>query len=113
MDTMMKLPDDMFRLELFPYLTVDDIVNLDNVCMNHKYRPQLLDKISGVILIGDKDESITTSLFKWLGMRRIYWINMNFFFAYRIKVTNFNFTPSSTESDYVDQFNSDTPSIFS
>jgi hypothetical protein len=39
--------------------------------MNHKYRPQLLDKISGVILIGDKDESITTSLFKWLGMRRI------------------------------------------
>jgi hypothetical protein len=75
MDIMMKLPDDMFRLELFPYLTVDDIVNLDNACMNHKYRPQLLDKISGVILIGDKDESITTSLFKWLGMRVTMLIN--------------------------------------
>ena len=68
MESMMKLPDDMFRLELLPYLTVDDIVNLDNACMNHKYRPQLLDKISGVILLGDKDQSMKASLFKWLGM---------------------------------------------
>ena len=41
MDAMMKLPDDMFRLELVPYLSVDDVVKLDNACMNHKYRPQL------------------------------------------------------------------------
>ena len=45
MESMIKLPEDMFRLELLPYLTVDDIVNLDNACMNHKYRPQLLEKI--------------------------------------------------------------------
>ena len=95
MDTMMKLPDDMFKQELLPYLTVQDIVNLDNACMNHKYRPQLMDKISGVILSGDKDKSITTSLCKWLGMRRIYWINI---------MTNFYFTPSTMENDYVDQF---------
>ena len=54
----MKLPDDMFRQELLQYLTVDDIVRLDNACMNHKYRSQLLDKISGVILLGDQDEYI-------------------------------------------------------
>ena len=72
MDSMMKLPDDMFRLELLPYLTVDDIVKLDSACINHKYRSQLLDKISGVILLGDKDTSMEASLFKWLGMRRIY-----------------------------------------
>jgi hypothetical protein len=36
MEWMMKLPDDMFRQELLPYLTVQDIVNLDSVCMNHK-----------------------------------------------------------------------------
>jgi len=80
MDTMMKLPDDMLRLELLPYLTVFDIVNLDNACMNHKYRSQLMEKISGVILLGDKDRSMKASLFKWLGMRRIFWINMNLLF---------------------------------
>jgi hypothetical protein len=58
MEWMMKLPDDMFRLELLTYLTVHDIVNLDNACMNHTYRSQLLDKIDGVILQGDQDTSI-------------------------------------------------------
>ena len=48
----MKLPDDMFRHELLPYLTVDDIVRLDNAYMNYEDRSQLLDKISGVILNG-------------------------------------------------------------
>jgi hypothetical protein len=76
MESMMKLPDDMFRQELLPYLIVQDIVNLDNACMNHEYRPQLLDKINGVILLGDKEKSIKASLFKWLGMRRIYFTKM-------------------------------------
>ena len=56
MELSMKLPDDMFRQELLPYLTVDDIVELDNACMNHKYRSQLLEKINGVILLGDKEK---------------------------------------------------------
>ena len=59
---MMKLPDGMFRQEILQYLTVDNIVKLDNACMNHKYRSQLLDKIGGVILLGDKDEYIKASL---------------------------------------------------
>jgi hypothetical protein len=49
MESMMMLPDDMFRLELLPYLTVYDIVNLDIACISHEYRPQLMEKISGVI----------------------------------------------------------------
>jgi hypothetical protein len=98
MESMIKLPDDMFRLELLPYLTVQDIVNLDKACMNHKYRSQLMDKISGVILLGDKDRSIKASLFRWLGMRRIYFTKM------LIVVSDFNLTPSSIENDYVDQF---------
>ena len=87
----MKLPDDIFSQEILQYLTLDNIVKLDNACMNHKYRYQLLDKISGVILLGDKDTSIKNSLFKWLGMRRIY-------------LSDFNVTPSSIENYYVDQF---------
>ena len=72
----MKLPDDMFKQELLPYLTTDDIVKLDKACLNHEHRAQLLEKIRGVILIGDKDKSMKASLFKWLGMRQIYLIKM-------------------------------------
>ena len=32
MESMMNLPDDMFRQELLPYLTVKDIVKLDSAC---------------------------------------------------------------------------------
>jgi len=96
MESMMKLPDDIFRQELMHYLTVYDIVRLDTASMNHEYRPQLLDKIRGVILTGDKDESMKASLYKWLGMRRIYWINMNL----NLDIL----APSSIENNYVDQF---------
>jgi len=93
---MMKLPDDIFRQELMHFLTVHDMMRLDAACMNHQYRPQLLEKISGAILTGDKDEYMTVSLFKWLGMRRIYLIKMNLNFVI--------LTPSSIENNYVDQF---------
>ena len=94
----MKLPDCMFRQELLPYLTVYDIVNLDNACMNHKYRTQLMEKINGVILIGDKVKPTKASLFKWLGMRRIYLIKVT------IQMSNLNLYLSNIENYYVDQF---------
>ena len=92
----MKLPDDMFKQEILPFLTVHDIVKLDNACMNHKHRLQLLEKINGVILLGDRDESTKASLFKWLAMRRIYLINM------MILVSGFYSTVSNLEKDNVD-----------
>jgi hypothetical protein len=96
---MMKLPDYIFKLEILQYLTVDDIVSLDSACMNHKYRPQLLEKINGVILLGDEDdEYMEASLFIWLGIRRIYLIEMNLRFE-----DNTSFS-SSIENNYVDQF---------
>jgi len=76
MESLMKLPDDMFNQEILQYLTLDNIVKLNNACMNHKHWSQLLEKIDGVILVGDKDERIKDSLFKWLGMRQIYLIKM-------------------------------------
>ena len=95
----MNLPDDIIKQELLHYLTVHDLVRLDNACMNHEYRPHLLEKISGVILIGDNDVSMKASLFKWLGMRRIYLIKMDLGF----EDDNDTFL-SSIENDYVDQF---------
>ena len=104
MESMMNLPDDMFKQELLPYLTVYDIVKLDNACINHKYRPHLLEKISGVILLGDEDdEYMKASLFKWLGMRRIYLIKMDLLFE------DENSLSSTMENDYIDQIDSSYP----
>ena len=88
----------IFRQEILQYLSLDNIVNLDNACMSHEYRPQLLGKIYGAILLGDKDEYMKALLFKWLGMRRIYLISMNLHFE------DDNSFPSSMENDYRDQF---------
>ena len=65
MESLMKLPDDMLNQKISQYLTLDNIVKLDNACINHEYRPQLLEKIDGVILLGDQYTSIKASLFKW------------------------------------------------
>jgi len=78
MESMMNLPDDVVKQELFHYLSVNDIMRLDLACMNHEYRPKLLEKINGVILSGDSDISMDASLFKWLGLKKIYLINMYF-----------------------------------
>ena len=62
MECLMMFPVDMFKLELLPYLTVHDIVRLDSAFMNHEYRPQFLDKISGGILRGDNGSNSFFSL---------------------------------------------------
>ena len=98
MESMMNLPDDMFKQELLPYLTVNDIVKLDSACLNHKDRSQLLEKINGVILLGDKNTFMKASLFKWLDIRRIYLINMYLDFE------DDNSFSSHMENNYVDQF---------
>jgi hypothetical protein len=72
----MKLPVDMFKLELLPYLTVHDIGRLDSAFMNHEYRPQFLEKISGGILRGDNVTYLKGVLLEWLHIRSIYLINV-------------------------------------
>jgi hypothetical protein len=56
MESLMKLQDDIFNKEILQYLTLDNIVKIDNASMNHEYRPQLLEKIDGVILLGDQGD---------------------------------------------------------
>ena len=66
MESMMNVPDDMFKQELLPYLTARDIVNLDSSCMDNKYRPQLMEKIKGVILTGTLMKPLSWLEFNWL-----------------------------------------------
>ena len=54
MESLMKLPDNVFNQEILQYRTLNNIVKLDNACMNHEYRPQLLEKIDGVALLRDQ-----------------------------------------------------------
>jgi len=96
---MMMLPDEVIRQQLLLYLSVYDIVHLDNACINKKYRPQILDKISGVILKGDKDKSMKTLLFKWLGIRRIYLFNIDI--GCRVLQQDYL---SMIQDNYIDQF---------
>ena len=87
MESLMKIPDDIFNQEILQYLTLDDIVKLDNACMNHEYRPQLLKKIDGVILLGDHHYYIIrASLFRWFGKRRHWesWRHMMCFVKRRL-----------------------------
>jgi len=75
----MKLPVDMFKHELLPYLTVRDIVNLDCAIMNHEYRDELMQKIGGMELIEDFlniSMGNIPPLLKWLGLRGIFISNM-------------------------------------
>ena len=75
----MKLPVDMFKHELLPYLTVRDIVNLDCAIMNHEYQDELMQKIGGMELIEDIlniSMGNIPPLLKWLGLRGIFISNM-------------------------------------
>jgi len=99
MNFMMKLPDDVFKQELLQYLALNDVIMPYSACVNNEFRPQLLDKLSGVIFIGDgKDDYMEASLFKWLGLRRIYLIGIFLSFE------EDNSFLSSVKNDYVDQF---------
>ena len=96
---MMKLPDGVFKQELLQYLTLNDLIMLDSACANNEFRPQLLEKLSGVIFIGDgKDDYMDASLFKWLGLSRIYLIKIFLSFE------EDNSFLSSVKNDYVGQF---------
>ena len=101
MKLMMKLPDDIFRHMLLPYLTLRDLGRLDNMCMNHEYRPQVLDKIRGVIIMGDgEDPCMSASLFRWLGLRGIYVCRMRFIDDDDV----IDAIPILLQNDYADQF---------
>ena len=68
------------------------------MCMNHQYRPQVLDKIRGVIRKRDgKDPCMRASLFRWLGLRGIYICSMRF-------IDDSDAVPILLQNDYMDQF---------
>ena len=77
MEHLLKLPNCLCKGLLWQYLTVQDVVKLDNACTNKKYRQKLLKKLKNVILIGDCDEPITITLFEWMGRRSIYLSNVH------------------------------------
>jgi len=49
---LIELPDDVFTYHVLHYLRIIDLVNLDNACMNHIYRNQILNKLNGILFEG-------------------------------------------------------------
>lgn len=49
---LIELPDDVFVYHVLYYLRIIDIVTLDNSCLNHMYRHQILNKLNGIMLEG-------------------------------------------------------------
>lgn len=49
---LIELPDDVFAYHVLHYLRIIDIVTLDNSCLNHMYRNQILNKLNGIMLEG-------------------------------------------------------------
>jgi hypothetical protein len=67
----MKTPDSIFRHFISKYLTLYDVVNLDNACLNHEYRPVVLSKIEGMVLKG-KNIIMNMDLHVWIRKRKIH-----------------------------------------
>ena len=63
---MMDLPDDEFKHQIMPCLTLRDIVMFDSATFNHRYRNEWLDKVRDVILIGDLDDDLQLQALHWL-----------------------------------------------
>lgn len=75
MNKLITLPNDVLKHEIMQYLTVHDIVILDNSCLNHKYRIELMKVFHGIILIGTKHEDISI-FFHWLIIKEIFMKNI-------------------------------------
>ena len=71
MEHLNAIPDSVFRKNISQYLTLHDIVNLDNACLNHEYRPVLLYKIEGMVLEG-KNIIMNKDLHVWVRKRKIH-----------------------------------------
>lgn len=74
MNHLLSLPDDVFKQQVLQYLTLEEIRLLDNSFMSHKYRPQFLDKLSDIILLGNEiiECILNKTILNWLYKRKIY-----------------------------------------
>ena len=71
MQGLTKTPDSIFRHFISKYLTLYDVVNLDNASLNHEHRPVLLSKIEGMVLEG-KNIIMNLDLHVWIRKRKIH-----------------------------------------
>lgn len=88
MDYFLAIPDDLFKYQLITYMNIIDICSIDNATRCHKYREQLLDKFSNII-IQDLDDfkinnnvidcsPMSISFLQWLAKRSIFLKNFSF-----------------------------------
>jgi len=93
MKLLLNIPDLVFKIEFLKYLSVFDIVALDNATLNHSYRSKIIDKLSNSIINGSLDIISTNLMFKWMRLRRLY-------------LTQIRFSSKISFTEYMDMINS-------
>lgn len=71
--SLLFIPDDIFKYYLLQYLSITDIVQLDNAIIYYSDRQHFLSKVTSTILDYDIDKVfINKEMCKWLGSRKFY-----------------------------------------
>jgi hypothetical protein len=78
MKLLLNIPDLVFKIEFLKYLSVFDIVALDNATLNHSYRSKIMDKLSYSTINGSLDIISTNLMLKWMRLRRLYLTHIRF-----------------------------------
>ena len=71
MNNLLCLPIDIFKHEFMEYLTIYDIVNLDNSLLNHELRYIYLNIIKGFVIVSIKYENNANYL-EWIIKKEMY-----------------------------------------
>ena len=87
MSKLLFLPNDIYRHEIMEYLTIYDIVNLDNSLLNHELRNMYVNMIKGLIIIS-KNYVNNAIYLEWIIKKEMYMKN--------IFLSNTNFLQSSS-----------------
>lgn len=93
MKLLLNIPDLLFKIELLKYLSVFDIVALDNAILNHSYRSKIMAKLENAIINGSLDIIATNPMLKWMRLRRLY-------------LTHIRFSSKICFTEYMDMINS-------
>ena len=96
MNFLIKLPNDIFKHEIMQYLTVYDIVNVDNSILNRKFRNIYLNIMKGMIIISKNYENQLLFL-EWVIKKEMYIRNIYLVSSYELE-------PSSLFLNYISSF---------
>jgi hypothetical protein len=92
MISIFEFPIEILKYHINIYLTINDIIKIDSICLCHKFRYQWLKSIENMIILNHiynnnnnynikyncKNFELSIFFLRWLVIRRIYILSMKF-----------------------------------